>query len=274
MSRGGSRRGGDRGDSSQANADGWAVAGGGNGPPRPPSKAGDLSNFGKINKTTPMTFGPSGVFANKKGDNKRDSVSRTSSSSNMFSILNQGSEPAAEAKEPQRRRIVLAPRSKPSADDGAVKSESEAESEAEAAAPAAVEMTQERATQKITEDCKELYSVRSVDEAESYFTSLPAVHHPLLVKKFTSRAIEAKAPDVQLLAEVFARAVEKSLCTPAAFEEGFMPIAELIDDITIDAPKAFTFFANVVKSAGLDDERKGRVASKAIEEAQFLELLS
>jgi translation initiation factor 4G len=92
MSRGGSRRrGGDRSEfsnSQQVGPDGWAVAGGGSSAPRPPPKAGDLSNFGKISKTQPMTFGLSSVFAGKKGaENKRESISRTSSSSNMFSML-------------------------------------------------------------------------------------------------------------------------------------------------------------------------------------------
>ncbi|KAG6857169.1 hypothetical protein H0H87_008234 [Tephrocybe sp. NHM501043] len=277
MSRSGSRRGGDRGDYPQIGADGWAVAGG-SGPPRPPPKAGDLSNFGKINKNTAMTFGPSSVFAGKRGE-KRESVSRTNSSSNMFSMLSQGSEPAAESKEPepQRKRLVLAPRSKP-ADDAAAKSESDAESEAEpasaAAAAAASEMTEERANEKIAEDCKEFFLLRNLDEAESYFTSLPAVHHHRLVEKFTTRAIEAKESDSQTLAQLFTRIVEKTLCTPAAFEQGFMPIAEIIDDITIDAPKAFTFFANVVKSASFDDERKARVASKSLDNDKLLELLS
>ena len=91
MSRGGSRRGGDRGEFSQQGVDGWAVAG--NGGPRAPPKVGDLSNFGKINKTTAMTFGPSSVFAGENlKEGKRESISRTSSSSNMFSML-QSTEP-------------------------------------------------------------------------------------------------------------------------------------------------------------------------------------
>ncbi len=52
MSHGGSRRGGDRGDHTQVGPDGW-VAGG---PAARPAKAGDLSQFGKINTGTPMTF--------------------------------------------------------------------------------------------------------------------------------------------------------------------------------------------------------------------------
>ena len=92
MSRGGSRRGGDRSEynpQQQVGPDGWAVAGSGSGgPSRPPPKAGDLSNFGKISKAQPLMFGPSSVFAGKKGaENKREAISRTNSSSNMFSML-------------------------------------------------------------------------------------------------------------------------------------------------------------------------------------------
>lgn len=81
MSRGGSRRGGDRSDQPPVNPDGWAVAGSA----ARPAKV-DLSNFGKIsNKQTPPTFGPGSIFTSKK--DKRESISRTSSSSNMFSML-------------------------------------------------------------------------------------------------------------------------------------------------------------------------------------------
>src|ERR1700683_1882585 len=97
MSRGGSRRGGERGQfDQQAGPDGWAIAGGSTGQPRPPTKAGDLSNFGKINKSATMTFGPSSVFAGKKdskgGGGRPESLSRTNSSSNMFSMLSQNPE--------------------------------------------------------------------------------------------------------------------------------------------------------------------------------------
>jgi len=89
MSHGGLRRGGERGQfDQQVGPDGWAVTGG-SGPPVPPSKAGDLYQFSKISKTTPMTFGPSNVFTNKKDNKGRaESLTRTNSSSNMFSMLN------------------------------------------------------------------------------------------------------------------------------------------------------------------------------------------
>ncbi|KAJ7903129.1 armadillo-type protein [Mycena leptocephala] len=80
---------------------------------RPPRKAGESSNFGEINsnsKGLPMTFGPSSVFFGKK-DNKRELLSKTSSSSNMFSLPSQTPSVAQETSVPSvRRRLILQPR--------------------------------------------------------------------------------------------------------------------------------------------------------------------
>ena len=180
------------------------------------------------------------------------------------------------APEPQRKRLVLAPRTKPTTDEVAAKSESEAEAEAESEAEptSSIEMTEEQALKKIGEDLKEFFAVRNLDEAEVYLTGLGPLHHFRLIDKFTSRAIESKEVEVQLLVDFFGRAVEKELVAPEAFEAGFLPIAEIIDDVAIDAPKAFTYFAMVVKSAGLDEERKARLASKSLDEQKLLDLLS
>src|SRR6266545_5664425 len=81
MSRGGSRCGGNNGHP-QVGPDGWII---GSNAPQRQSKVGDLSHFGKISKGQPMTFGPSSVFAGKKTETKKESISRTAS--NMFSML-------------------------------------------------------------------------------------------------------------------------------------------------------------------------------------------
>ncbi|KAH9485515.1 Eukaryotic translation initiation factor 4 gamma [Psilocybe cubensis] len=282
MSRGGSRRGGDRNDFNQVNPDGWAVAGGGSGPSRPPPKAGDLSNFGKISKAQPMTFGPSSVFAGKKGaENKRESISRTSSSSNMFSMLSaqgaESSEPATKPAEPaQRKRLVLQPRSKP-VESEATELEtaspvagSESDSDEEAASE--VEMSEADALKKIKEDLKEFFAVRNLEEAEVYF-KIPAQHHHTLVDKFVSSAVESKEADAKLVSDFFEAAASKELCTAQAFEDGFTPIAEVIDDIAIDAPKAFQLFALMIKGAKLDDDRRQRLASKSMDSDKLLALL-
>ncbi|KAI0343671.1 hypothetical protein BDW22DRAFT_1373702 [Trametopsis cervina] len=303
MSRGGSRRGGERGEG-QTGADGWAVAGGGS-QPRPPPKAGDLSNFGKISKTAPMTFGPSGVFANKEKGKRDSTISR---GGNMFSMLSQNPElvseiqaPAAKSSRPPsrkpsvdlgsagapevaaptvRRKLVLQPRTVPKSEEtpaaSVAGSDDEGADSASQSATAAVSMSEDQANQQIAEDLKELLSARNVDEAEEYFTKLPAEHHHLLVDKFVMHALEAKEEVVKLIADVFSRASNKNLCSAASFEQGFTPAAEMIDDIAIDVPKAFEFFVKLLKGAGLDtdEERRERLAGKSMDSDKMLTLLT
>lgn len=281
MSRGGSRRGADRGDFQ--GPDGWTNVASGNAP-RPPSKAGDLSNFGKINSTSkgiPMTFGPSSVFAGKK-DNKRESISRVNSSSNMFSML-QTSEPAADASKgaateapAQRRRLILQPRTKPAEEQGSTTAEATPagsdNSDEEDEVPAG--MSDDEANKKIGEDLKEFFAVRNLDEAEVYFSALPAAHHSRLVEKLVGTAVESKEANAQLVADFFTRAVSKELCTPEAFEEGFSPLVEILEDIAIDAPKAPSNMALMLKSVSFDSERTARITAKSSDADRLLELLS
>ena len=81
---------------------------------------------------------------------------------------------------------------------------------------------------------------------------------------------------VDVISQVFARAVSKDLCSPAHFEEGFLPTAEIIDDVAIDAPKALTFFAKLLKGAGLDKdvERRERITSKSLDSEKLLGMLT
>ena len=298
MSRGGSRRGGDRGGGppGEQQVDGWSVAGGST--PRPPPKAGDLSNFGKINKSGPVVMGPSSVWAGKKDAAKRDStLSRVNSSSNMFMMLGSGeampetssksSRPSSRrtsvdlgvggVPEPQRRKLQLLPRSKPLEEENKVNGSSPDHSEGEGGSDdAPQEMSEGEANKKIAEDIKEFFSIRNIDESEEYFSKLPSEHHHRLVDKMVSKAIESKEADGKLVADAFARATEKNLCSISAFEEGFLPIAELLDDIAIDAPKAFQIMATMMKGAGLDkdEERRTKIAQKSMDSDKLLGLLA
>ena len=108
---------------------------------------------------------------------------------------------------------------------------------------------------RIEEDSKEFFTVRDLDEAEHYFTKLPTEHRHLLIDKLISKTVESKEVDAKLVASLFDRAVSRNLCSPAAFEQGFTPIAEMIDGIAIDTPK--DLFAIMLKGAHLhkDEER-------------------
>lgn len=79
---GGFRR-GERPVTTVPKPDGWNVASGVSA--RPPARAGDLSQFGKISKPTGLQFGPSSVFSKK--DPKRAANLARSGDASMFSAL-------------------------------------------------------------------------------------------------------------------------------------------------------------------------------------------
>ncbi|KAG1856929.1 hypothetical protein C8R48DRAFT_755948 [Suillus tomentosus] len=292
MSRGGSRRGDNR--NQEHGPDGWAVAGGSS-VPRAPPKAGDLSQFGKISKgpVMGMVMGPSGIFAAGKKDSKRETLSRTNSNSNMFHMLSQNPELAAEAStkpsrpssrktsvdlghagvpEPavQRRRLQLLPRSVHTTEENATTpSEEEPES-----APMA--MSEADVKKKIDEDVKEFFAVRNLQEAEVYFANLPDEHRFRLVDKLVASALESKEADARLVGDFFAQATSNGQCTLEVIEEGFMPMAEFLDDIAIDAPKAFDYMAIMLKGAGFENEpeRLQRIASKLEDSDKLVSLVA
>ncbi|KAJ3754523.1 hypothetical protein EV360DRAFT_51498 [Lentinula raphanica] len=291
MSRGGSRRGGDRSEH-QPSADGWTLTGNA---PRPPAKVGDLSKFGQISKGAPMTFGPSSVFAGKKDLNKRESLSRTNSNANMFQMLQnvEAAELATKTSRPpsrkasvdlgpggapepapQRKRLNLLPRTKPVDQDSAPQHEPESDSEEGAGDEVEQEMSEQEAKKKISEDVKEFFAVRNIDEAEVYFEKLPSNHHHSLVDKLVNHAIESKEADARLVGDLFQRAASKQLCSSSALEEGFLGVAEFLDDIAIDAPKATDLLAIMIKGADLGEEQRTNIASKSVENGDKLLKLS
>lgn len=257
-------------------SDGWAVTNVSQ--PHPAGIPRDLSNFGKISKTASMTFGSITVCKDKEG--KRDS---TLPHGIMLSMLSQNPElandvhptPANSSRPPGRKTSVdLGPGgARVVAAAPPVRRELVFQPETLKGARA---MSEEQALKQIDEDVKELMSVRNVDEAEEYFVKLPVGHRHRLVDKLVMHSLEAKEDVVELVASVFARAVDQNLCSAAIFEDGFTPAAEMIDDIAIDTPKAFGFLVKLLQAAGLDkeEERHTRLASKSIDSDKMLQLLT
>lgn len=50
-------------------------------------------------------------------------------------------------------------------------------------------------------------------------------------------------------------------------------MAEIIDDIAIDVPKAFQMLAMMIKGASLDPDRLANLASKSLDSDKLLALL-
>ena len=128
---------------------------------------------------------------------------------------------------------------------------------------------------KIEEDTKEFFSIRMLDKAESDFSGLPTEHRHWLVDALVTTSIEMKEPDVVLVSELFIRVREKGLCSPRVFERGFNGLAKVLDDLAIDIPKAWTYFAILLRGSGLhqDEERRGRIAEKTMDPDKLNRLL-
>ena len=281
MSRGGSKR--DSVHGSEPGPDDWGVVGGLQ--PRPPLKAGDLSQFGKLSKVASMMMDPSSVFAGKQ-DSKRESMTCTNLSSNMFSMLN--TELVVETKpsrspsrrqstdldQPgpvlQRRRLQLLPRTKLSPDESALTA-----SENEPETTPAAQMSEADAMKRINEDVKGFFALRNLEEADVYFTALAEEHRFRLVDKLVGSALENKEADTRLVAEFFARPTSRRECSPDVFEAGFISVAEHLDDISIDVSKAFEHIAIMLKGAGLDrdKERLKPISKKVMESDKLLQLV-
>ncbi|KAG1878891.1 hypothetical protein F4604DRAFT_578364 [Suillus subluteus] len=283
MSRGGPRGG------SEHTQDCWAAPGGSI--PWAPPKADDLSQFDKISMGAPMVVSPSSALVGRKKGSKRETHFRTNSSSNMFHMLSQNLELAAEAStkpgrsssleqgvdlrhagvpEPalQRRKFHL-PRS-------VLATEENATAPSEEVSKNAPTTISKAAVKKLDEDVKEFFTVRNLQEADGYFPDLPDEHRFRLVDKLVASALESKEADARLVGDFFAQAMSKGQCTLEVFEKGFMPIAGFLDDIAIDAPKAFDYMAIMLRGAGFQNEpeRLHRVASKLEDSDKLVSLVA
>jgi len=271
----------------QVGADGWTT------PVTRPiqTKAGDLSKFGKIERGAGLQFGPTSVFSKRTDKRESASVTRVSSSSNMFAMLNSseatpdavsvGSRTAASTRPPsrkasidmssgtaspidgpQRRRLILQPRTIPFGGDGSVREgppstaatsdygEEETTSNVGAAPPS---MTLERAKDKIKEDVKEFFMLKDLNEGEGYFESLPPDFRNELIETLFHKAIDAKESETQLVIELFGCAASKGLATESQFEKGFECNMEFLEDISVDVPQVYTTVAKLMHAAKLSE---------------------
>ncbi|KAG1718156.1 hypothetical protein EDB19DRAFT_1921208 [Suillus lakei] len=259
--------------------------------PWAPPNAGDLSQFGKISMRAPTVMDPSSVFAGSKKDNKQETLSRQNSSSDMLHVFSQNPELAPETKpsrpsslkprvnlahagvlEPavQRRKLQLLPPSVIAAEENAtILSKEEPES-------TPTVLSEADAKKKVDEDVKEFFAVRNLNEADDYFLKLPHEHRFRLVDKLVAFALESREADARLVGDFFAQATSNGQCTLEVFEGGFMPTVEFLDDIAINAPKAFDYMAIMLKGAGFqnDPERFQRIASKLEDSDKLISLVA
>jgi hypothetical protein len=81
--------------------------------------------------------------------------------------------------------------------------------------------------------------------------------------------------DGRLVGDLFSKLVENELCSLPCFEEGFMPMAERLDDIMIDCRQAFELMTMMMKGSAMDNDWRccGRIAAKSIHSNDLIALL-
>ncbi|KAI3624183.1 hypothetical protein CBS14141_002611 [Malassezia furfur] len=245
LPRGGSRRGQPR-EQAHHSADGWSTVGGGAQPPPRTGRAGDLSGFGKgIDRSAggKLGGGPQSIFSrkNQKGapaDADNRSPSRGPNAGNMFNLLNASHEGGDEA--PQRPKLQLQPRSKPSGD--------EEHGEADAAS---AEPSEEDLKRKVSNDVKEYLAIRDLNEGVQSIEALPEKHRALFVDALVAAVLDKKPDTVQDAGKLLKTLRERSVLTEEMLLEGFKPQLTYLDDTSMDAPSAYSFMAQLLVDAEL-----------------------
>lgn len=227
-SRGGSRRGQERGGFGGHGGDNWT-----NVSNKLPAKPADMSAFGKIQAGAgPTSFGPNSIFGKKKGGKASGEttpplISRTPSS-NMFSAL-EGHDNAADPASPptdgapqQRKRLQLQPRTvdldQPSTES--TEQEKAGDSTGVDAAGNGAELSEEAIDRKIKNDVEELWGLKDVggtrkpSDIVEYFESLPESARVKLGKKLVDDVFRiAKQKDTDVVVQGFKLAVEQDVFT-------------------------------------------------------------
>jgi translation initiation factor 4G len=148
----------------------------------------------------------------------------------MFSALDMGEGSSStpernDGGEPQRKKLELAPRTKPIEDDQEADEGEEDEQDDQPQASAA--MTADGAKAKIDSDMKELWGEkdaggsRNPDDVVEYYQALPEEHRQLLSTRLAEDAFRiSKMKDVEVVARSWEKALEEKAVTRQELIEG------------------------------------------------------
>ncbi|WWC89214.1 uncharacterized protein L201_004132 [Kwoniella dendrophila CBS 6074] len=257
----------------------------------------DFSGIGRNISSTGMpsapTFGPSSVFARKGKAGTTGSVtpplSRQPSSANMFSALNDANEAAssegrresADAGEaaPQRKKLQLAPRTKPlpgdgeegqegSEEEGGAEEEEEEEDETPAE-PATKELTEQGAKNKITSDMKELWGEkdqggsRDPEDIVEYFKTLPEIRRHLLAERLLEDVFRiAKEKDAKVVARGWKAALAANAVSTEVLKTAIEARMPSLDDDSLDFPSAYKAIGFLLRPLSLSEEEISALGDK------------
>ncbi|OZJ03525.1 hypothetical protein BZG36_03411 [Bifiguratus adelaidae] len=266
--------------------DGWNTVGN---VPQTSRKVGDLTNFGKVDRTKGMrpSLGPSSsVFSslsggkgwtkqsdaspNRKDDKASVPMTPTSSSigtANMFSALG-GEHHGEDAESKERPKLKLLPKGT-SLNALELPAESPSSDGPSSQQPIDKPIDAEKMIKSMLE---EFWAVRDIQELEYCVKNLGGKEDNLtnFVVTSSSQAIERKLDEVLILAKAFSHLVAEDVLRKSILLKGFSEFLQLVDDISIDVPNACQFTGRLFKDSGLDMKELFEVEQDLIEQRSDL----
>ncbi|GBC14747.2 armadillo-type protein [Rhizophagus irregularis DAOM 181602=DAOM 197198] len=244
--------------------DGWSTVGSSS--QRNKEKVGDLTKFGSVNRSKIVSLAPGGILGGwvkgwSKSDNKDQNdkpvgLNRANSTTNIYSVLNSESSEGRRSSESnssytqkpspptERKKLILAPRTKSFTPEEPVKLASSSQT--------TVKLDSKKICKSIVNMVEEYFSILDSQEVITCLKEdIPVGYHPKAIETFANKVIEKKQKDVDDIMKLFKEIVSSSTCDNDAFKDGFKATLEFLMDIGADAPMAYSYTGQLLFSTEL-----------------------
>ncbi|CAB4483243.1 unnamed protein product [Rhizophagus irregularis] len=256
--------------------DGWSTVGSSS--QRNKEKVGDLTKFGSVNRSKIVSLAPGGILGGlsggakgwSKGNENKDpndkpGLNRANSTTNIYSVLNSESSEGRKSSESnssdtqkpspptERKKLILAPRTKSFTSEEPVKLVSKSTSGSASSSQTTVELDSKKICKSIVNMMEEYFSILDSQEVITCLKEdTPVEYHPKAIETFANKVIEKKQKDVDDVMKLFKEIVSSSTCDNDAFKDGFKATLEFLMEIGADAPMAYSYTGQLLFSTELD----------------------
>ncbi|CAG8755922.1 16069_t:CDS:2, partial [Rhizophagus irregularis] len=212
--------------------DGWSTVGSSS--QRNKEKVGDLTKFGSVNRSKIVSLAPGGILGGwvkgwSKSDNKDQNdkpvgLNRANSTTNIYSVLNSESSEGRRSSESnssytqkpspptERKKLILAPRTKSFTPEEPVKLASSSQT--------TVKLDSKKICKSIVNMVEEYFSILDSQEVITCLKEdIPVGYHPKAIETFANKVIEKKQKDVDDIMKLFKEIVSSSTCDNDAFKD-------------------------------------------------------
>ncbi|CAB5384462.1 unnamed protein product [Rhizophagus irregularis] len=198
-------------------------------------KVGDLTKFGSVNRSKIISLAPGGILGGlsggakgwSKSDNKDQNdkpvgFNRANSTINIYSVLNSKSSEGRKRSESnssytqkpsppiERKKLILAPRTKSFTPEEPVKLASSSQT--------TVELDSKKICKSIVNMVEEYFLILDSQEVITCLKEdTPVGYHPKAIETFTNKVIEKKQKDVDDIMKLFKEIVSSSTCDNDAY---------------------------------------------------------